>query len=602
MRRLVFLVLAFQILGFKCLWAENKDDSIKVYYLERVVVTAKRTEAKLRNCSASVSFLNRIDLEGSNSNNAVEVLNYLPGVFIEKTGDFGRADIDIRGIGSQGRRIAILVDGRPEKMSLFGCAVTHSLPLSNAEKVELVRGPSSVLYGSDALGGVVNIITRKGKKAESNYTFSYGSFDTYVNRLRLGANLKDLDFSATADKRKSSGHLENSSYDGEEYSLNLGFLPTKKLSGDFDVRYFKGYKEEPLPSPPGTWNDYQRSGASLNLESKFSPDWKGTVDLYSNWGEHTFSDGWHSKDLTYGCELQMNGKLTKSNNLIMGTEWRHLYGKRLSQPEGKWDRDQFSVFFQDEQMLVHRILLSFGERYDHDQISGDNFSTHGGMVLDLRRGTSLRLSVNQGFRYPQINELYLFPISNKELKSEKVWNYEVGINQRLSSQLSFDLTGFVMKGENLIEVGSNLSPPPLFLFQNIGKFDFKGVEGGVRLEADELNGQIYYSHLDPKEKTIGRPEDKLSMKIRFHRSKSSLSLDGQYVWNYFAQDHHQDKIDPFFVLNSKISYDITGHLELFAGVENILNELYQIYVDLPSSSGMYQMPRRSFSVGFRINP
>jgi outer membrane cobalamin receptor len=600
MRKIIMFVLAFQILGFKCLLAESKDDSLKVYYLDKVVVTAKRTEAKLRNCSASVSFLNRLDLEGSNSNNAVEVLNYLPGVFIEKTGDFGRADIDIRGIGSQGRRIAILVDGRPEKMSLFGCAITHSLPLSNAEKVELVRGPSSVLYGSDALGGVVNIITRKGKDAQNDYTFSYGSFDTYVNRLRLGANLKDFDFSATADKRKSSGHIKNSAYDGEEYSLNLGFLPTKKLSGDFDVRYFKGYKEEPLPSPPGTWNDYQRYGASLNLENKLSPDWKGKLDLYSNWGEHLFSDGWHSKDLTYGLELQADGELTKDNNLTVGSEWRHLNGRRLSQPEGEWDRDQFSVFFQDEQMLLHRILISLGERYDHDRISGDDFSTHGGMVLDLSRGTSLRLSVNKGFRYPQINELYLFPSSNKELKSEEVWNYEAGINQKFSSGLSMDLTGFIMKGENLIEVGANPSPPPMFLFQNIGKFDFRGVEAGVRLEEDKLNGQVYYSHLNPKEKTMGRPEDKLSMKIRFHRSKSSLSLDGQYVWNYYAQNHHQDKIDAFFVLNSKVSYEITGHLELFAGVENILNELCQVYVDLPSSSGVYQMPRRSFSVGFRI--
>jgi outer membrane cobalamin receptor len=602
MRKIFIFVLALQILCFKCLWAESKDDSLKVYYLEKVVVTAKRTQSKLKDCSASVSCLSQLDLEGSNSNNAVDVLNYLPGVFIEKTGDFGRADIDIRGIGSQGRRIAILVDGRPEKMSLFGCAVTHSLPLSDAERVELVRGPSSVLYGSDALGGVVNIITRKGKEAQSDYTFSYGSFDTYVNRLRLGANLKGVDFSATADKRKSRGHLENSGYDGEEYSLNLGFEPQKKLSGDFEARYFKGHKEEPLPSPPGTWNDYQRSGASLNLENKFSPEWNITAELYSNWGAHTFSDGWHSKDLTYGSELQVNGEPIKNNNLIIGTEWRHLFGKRLSQPEGKWERDQFSIFFQDEQLLLHRLLLSFGERYDHDQISGDNFSTHGGMVLDLSHGTTFRLSINQGFRYPQINELYLFPSSNKELKSEQVWNYETGINQRLSSRMSFDLTGFLMKGENLIELGANPSTPPLFLFQNIGRFDFTGVEGGVRLETDELNGQIYYSHLNPKEKTTGRPEDKLSMKIGLHKSKSSLSLDGQYVWNYYAQDHHQEKMNPFFVLNSKVSHAITKHLELFAGVENILKELYQVYVDLPSSSGVYQMPRRSFSIGFRISP
>lgn len=602
MRKIIVFILAFQILGIKYLLAESKTDSLKVYYLEGVVVTAKRTESKLRNCSASISFLNKIDLEGSNSNNSIDVLNYLPGVFIQKTGDFGRADIDIRGIGSQGRRVAVLIDGKPEKMSLFGCAVTHSLPLSSAERIELVRGPSSVLYGSDALGGVVNIITRKGKDAQTDYTFSYGSFDTYVNLLRVGANLKDFDFYATGDKRKSSGHVRNSGYEGEEYSLNMGYLFSEKLDGDFSVRYFKGYKEEPLPSAPGTWNDYERAGANLNLENKFSQDWKGELSFYSNWGEHIFSDGWHSTDLTYGLDLQVNGNLTENNNLITGSEWKHLNGKRLSQPEGEWDRDQFSVFLQDEQLLLQRLLLSLGERYDHDQLSGDDFSTHLGMVLDFNSKTSLRLSVNKGFRYPQINELYLFPSSNEELKSEEVWNYEAGINQKLFSALSLDFTGFIMKGKNLIEVGANPSPPPMYLFQNIGKFNFKGVESGVRLEEDKLNGQIYYSHLDPEEKTQGRPEDKLSMKIRLHSSKSSLSLDGQYVWNYYAKDHHQDKIDEFFVLNSKVSYKISRYLELFAGVENILDESYQVYVDLPSGSGVYTMPQRNFSVGFKIIP
>ncbi len=595
---LVLLVYAFFI---NKLLAEDKADSLKVYYLEDVTVTAKRSMAKLRDCSASISLLNKIDIEGSNSNNAIDVLNYLPGVFIQKTGDFGRADIDIRGIGSQGRRIAVLIDGKPQKMSLFGCAVTHSLPLSNAERVELVRGPSSALYGSDALGGVVNIITSKGKDAQTDYTFSYGSFDTYVNRLRVGANLKDFDFYATADKRKSSGHVDNSGYDGEEYSLNMGYLFTEKMNGDFSARYFKGHKEEPLPSAAGTWNDYERAGASLDLENKFSEDWKGELSFYSNWGEHVFSDGWHSKDLTYGLDLQVNGTLSENNNLIVGSGWRYLNGKRLSQPEGEWNRDQYSVFLQDEQMFLQRLLLSLGGRYDHDGISGDGFSAHSGVVFDLFSNTLLRLSVNQGFRYPQINELYMFPSSNEKLKSERVWNYEAGMNQKLFSGLSLDLTGFIMKGENLIEVGTNPVPPPMYLFQNIGKFNFKGVEAGARLEEYKLNGQVYYSHLDTQGKTQGRPEDKLSLKIRLHSAKGSLSLDGQYVWNYYAKDHHQEKLDEFFVLNSKLSYKITSYFELFAGVENILDEPYQVYVDLPSGSGVYQMPQRSFSVGFKIN-
>lgn len=584
------------------LLAEEKTDTLRVYYLDEVVVTAKKAEAKLRDCTASVSLLSEVDIEASNSNSAVDVMNYLPGVFVQKTGSFGRADIDIRGIGGRGRRISVLINGKPEKMSLYGCAVTHSLPLSNVEKVELVRGPASVLYGSDALGGVINIITKKGEQAQTDYTFSYGSFDTYLNRVRAGAKMRDFDFYATADKRKSSGHIHNSAYDGEEYSLNVGYLPAGKIEGDFMVRYFRGHKEEPLPSAPGTWNDYERGGANLSLEYEFQQDWKAGLSLYGNGGEHNFSDGWHSKDLTYGVDFQVDGNLLQNNNLTSGWELRQLHGERLSDPGGEWDRTNFSVFVQDEQLICRELLLSLGGRYSHDEISGGDFALHAGLVLELPSRTLLRLAVDKGFRVPQINELYMFPSSNEDLEAERVWNYEAGINQTLFSGMSLDLTGFTMKGDNLIEAGRNPSPPPMYLFQNTGQFNFKGVELGVRLEGRSLNGQVYYSHLDSQEKTQGRPEDKLSMKLRCSLERASFSLDGQYVWNYYAEDNHQERIDDFLVLNSKVSYKIGGYLELFAGVENVLDEAYDIYVDLPSGSGVYAMPERSFSVGFKITP
>jgi outer membrane cobalamin receptor len=92
------------------------------------------------------------------------------------------------------------------------------------------------------------------------------------------------------------------------------------------------------------------------------------------------------------------------------------------------------------------------------------------------------------------------------------------------------------------------------------------------------------------------------MKVRCSFERASFSLDGQYVWNYYAQDNHQEKIDDFFALNSRMSYKLASYLELFAGVENILDEPYQIYVDLLSGPGVYAMSPRSFSVGFKINP
>jgi outer membrane cobalamin receptor len=601
-KKVILFFLLTQTFFATRLWAEEKADSLKTCYLDGVVVTAKRAEAKLRDCPADVSLVTEKDILTSNANSATDVLAFLPGVFIQRTGGFGRADIDIRGIGSNGRRVSVLIDGKPEKMGLYGCAVTHSLPLNNVQRIEVVRGPASVLYGSDALGGVVNIITKGGKEAQTDYTFSYGSFDTYQNRIRAGASLEKLDFYATADKRKSNGHLTNSAYDGEEYSFEMGYPIAGETRASVLGRYFKGYKEEPLPSEPGTWNDYERTGLDLSLKSEFSSIWNGSATLYHNWGEHVFSDGWHSKDFTSGVSLQMNGQWGDKTETVLGAEWKTCGGKRLSDPPGNWNRDEFSMFAQAEHHLVGNLALSLGTRYTHDQISADNVSSQAGLVLELPTSTLLRASFSQGFRTPGINELYMFPPSNQNLKPERAQNYEVGINQMLISRLSLDLTGFIMQGDHLIELGPNPSPPPGFLFQNTGDFNFKGVEMGLRLEERKLNTQIYYSHLDTEGRTQGRPEDKLSFKARYEMSPAWLSVDGQYVWNYYAGNNHQDRIDEFFVLNSKASYRITDYLNIFLGAENLLDQTYQLYVEMPSASGLYSMPGRSFSAGFQITP
>jgi len=107
------------------------------------------------------------------------------------------------------------VDGRPEKMGLFGCTVTHAFPLDNVERIEIVRGPSSVLYGSEALGGVVNILTHMPKeKFETDFEATYGSFNTQQYNLKHGGNFNRLSYFLTVDRRSSNGHRENSEYQG----------------------------------------------------------------------------------------------------------------------------------------------------------------------------------------------------------------------------------------------------------------------------------------------------------------------------------------------------------------------------------------------------
>ena len=198
-----------KILGVVIVWCcafgvaageQVKTDSLGAYYLDEIVVTALRTERPAKDLSATVSVVTEADIEASNRKSCLDILNTLPGVFVNRTGDYGRADVDIRGIGDRGRSVMILVDGRPVKMGLFGCTVTHTLPMNNVDRIEVVRGLASVLYGSDALGEVINIITRRAIDGfETDLTSNLGTYNTRHLRLRHGGRRERSSYYLTGD-------------------------------------------------------------------------------------------------------------------------------------------------------------------------------------------------------------------------------------------------------------------------------------------------------------------------------------------------------------------------------------------------------------------
>ncbi|HDI51449.1 MAG TPA: TonB-dependent receptor, partial [Bacteroidetes bacterium] len=586
----------------------KEEQIVPKYEFPPIVVTATRTPKSVRDLSATVSVVTKEDIEASNATSCTDILNTLPGLFVQKTGDFGRADVDIRGLGERGRKVMVLVDGRPVKMGLFGCTITHSLPLDNVERIEVVRGPLSVLYGSDALGGVINIITRKPTKPlQMDYSFSYGNYSTYQHRLRAGGTKGVFSFYVTADKRKSNGHLPNSAYDGKDFTTRIGYQIGDNLEMVLTGKYFDGYKDEPLRATDpdtmisNTWNDYKRGAIDLSITGKLG-NWNNLLKVYRNFGEHKFSDGWHSKDFTNGVVCHSSGKLFASNELIAGIEFRQQGGEKLNSSPGKWDKAEYAFFFHDEQILLRKLILTFGARYNQDEVAGGEFCPQIGLVFHPNKKTSLRGAINKGFRSPQINELYIFPPSNEDLKPEVVWSYELGFDHQIVEGINFDLVGYVMKGENLIQKEKNSSPPPMFRFENTGKFEFKGIETGLKARFGKwLSAQIYYTYLDPGEKTRGRPGDKLDLALRYAWKKLAFSFSAQYVADYFAADNRKEPIPDYFICNTKLNYKLVDGLQAFVAIDNILNKKYEIYVDLPgNAAGLYSMPKRNITIGLNF--
>ena len=247
------------------------------------------------------------------------------------------------------------------------------------------------------------------------------------------------------------------------------------------------------------------------------------------------------------------------------------------------------------------VIVSSGVRYNRDKISGEEVCPSFGLVGRPRDGTTLRAVASKGFRAPQLNELYMFPPSNKELKAETVWSYEMGLRQRAFNLLFFDIAAFRMEGENFIESGRNSSPPPMYLFQNTGSFEFQGVEATIDANwKDILKLGLSYSYLERGSWTRGRPGRKYGLSAAYTSERFILRVTGNRVDDYYAGNNHEDEIDAYTVFSLYSEAGLADGLRVFAGVDNIFDEEYVLFVDLPGgSAGLYEMPGRNFIFGLR---
>lgn len=574
---------------------------------EEIIVTATPLPTSLKNCPISASVVSREILNSLNVSNALNALLFEPGIFIMRTGDFGRADLEIRGLGQRGQRIGLMVDGRPEKMGLFGCIVTQTFPLDNVEKIEIVRGPASVFYGSDALGGMINLITRTPDRGfETEASAALGSFKTRRLTLRHGAGFEKIKYFLTYNSSQSDGHLANSAYSAQSLTGKLKATLFPHWQIVFSGKYYDGIKHEPTinwPTPPeANWYKYCRGAFDLNLKGSFG---SSQIDfrLYTNFGRHRFANSWNSQDNIYGSLFKTNFSLLKANSLTLGADLRQLEGQSFNSPRGKWSRQEGGFFIYDEHVFHEKLMASAGFRLNIDSVYGLETAPTAALLISLKPKTLLRALISKGFRSPQLNELYLFPASNPNLRPEKIWNYELGLNHQFGEIIDFSLNVFFMRGFDFIETRKNPSPPPPFKMVNIGRYQAKGIESILYAYLGNYGlGRISLTYLDPGENTQGKAGQKYDFTLIFKRGKLFTALNGQYVTDYYASDKRSNRLPAFFLVNLKNEINLTRILSVFLSLDNLLNEKYSLYVNLPEGAGVYPMPGRAIYFGLNIKP
>ncbi|HTX20039.1 MAG TPA: TonB-dependent receptor [Bacteroidota bacterium] len=581
----------------------QKTDSTKVYYEEPVVVTGTREGLSRKYVPASVTVVSSSELQSSGQLSLLDAVSeQVPDLFVSRRGVIGygidnpAGTISIRGLGgSPDTKVLVMIDGVPQFMGLYGHPLPDSYLSQDATRVEIIRGPASMLYGTNAMGGVINVITKKQEEEGWDYYggTTNGSYNT--QEYSLGTGYKDGRYNilVSGEHDQTDGHRPYSSFNTNDGYLNAG----DKLNENLDlhltgaVNKFRTYDPGPASAPLiNTWYDVLRSTSSLSLDDKFA-ETDGSLKLFYNYGHHLIAGGFHSDDRNLGGVAYQNFRTSESDVVTVGADLQHYGGSAVDAATdyGRYYIDETGVYAMVEHFFLEHFMADAGARFVHNSVFGNQIVPSAGISWAANSQTTLKASVAKGYRNPSIGELYMFlPVENANLKPEDMWNYEIGLIETVSDQLGFDLTGFTANGTNLILVEGVY---PNIQFTNSGTFRHKGIEfAGHYRPLTSLRIDANYSYVEPGEQTYTTPKHKAYIGLNYVYERTTVNLSMQHVAVLYGADGSQEPLPDYSCLDARISYQAFDFATIYLSGDNLLNSSYQTIFDYP-------MPGRTLFAG-----
>lgn len=615
------------------LQAQTGNDSTKVarsYAINEVVVTGTRSETDVRHLPMTVSVVGRPQLEASQQTSVLPVLNsQVPGFFSTSRGVMGygvatgaSGQMSLRGIGGPAQAglpttgLLVLIDGHPQYMGLMGHPIADAYQTMMAERVEVLRGPASVLYGSNAMGGVINIVTRKmqedGIRTNINIgAGSYGSIQTEAtNRIRKGR----FSSTVTASYNRTDGHRADMAFEqyGGYAKLGYDFTDNWKVWGDVNVTRFNATNPGSVMKPYID-NDQRitRGMTSFALENHYEKT-SGALSFFYNWGDHWINDGYqpggeplqyrfNSNDQMLGVSWYQSVQLFQGNRLTVGADYFHFGGEAWNQffdghreTSANKSLNEVAGYVDFRQDIAAWLTLDAGARVDYHSQTGTEFIPQVGLAFHLPENVEIKAMASKGFRNPTIREMYMFPPQNPDLKPEKLWNYELSFSQRLmDNRLSYGLNVFYINGENLIIRLPNPNGSGM-LNQNSGEIENWGAEANVGYQFNPVwSVMANYSWLHMENPVLASPEHKLYGGVNFRKGRWSASTGIQYVKGLYTDLDAATK-ENFVLWDMQGSFKATDYLSFYVRGENLLAQRYEI-------NAGYPMPKATFMGGVNIN-
>ena len=535
---------------------------------------------------------------------AVERL--VPGAFVTHRGVLGygissngTGQISIRGVGeSPNAAVLIVVDGRPDFQGEMGHPLPDFFSLTDVSRVSVTEGPASVLYGSNAMGGVVEIDPiHPSRQNETRLTASLGSFLTGQYRLSNGGTLGRFFYNVTGGISHTNGDREYSHFREGDGSVSFGYDFSDHWKGSLDGRYGHFLVEDPGPVGDPSEANYAavgRGGFSANLNDAYGRMY-GSIRAYGSYGRNFISDGFRSIDDATGIRLDQTFALNRTLLLEVGSDVMHYGGEAHTEPSGySWGThhiDEQAGFALVQWTPLHGLRLNAGYRYQANSQFGDLSAPEAGGSYAFSDRYSIAFNASRGFRNPTLRELYLFPAPNPNLLPETMWNYQATFHARPSRTFHAWTTVYYVSLQDLIVT---LGYWPNMALRNAGDAINRGVEFNSEwMPGGHVRVQGGYSYISSTNLAPWVPANKFNYSVEIPVRRLTADFSGISAGRRYTGTTHTSYLGEYTDATLRLSYPLREHSTVFALIDNLFNRRYEF---LPG----YPMPGINAAGGFTL--
>ena len=590
------LCLALLLLPCADLLADTRDQALK---LSDVVISANRQVQARNDSSAANTVFTRADIDRLQPTSVTDLLSRVPGVQVAPTGGRGSLPgIFIR--GTKSAQSLVLVDGQRIANTTSGDSGLQYLNVDQIERVEVLRGSRSVIYGSDAIGGVIQVFTRRNAEQglQPRLKLGFGSNQTWERSLGLSGGDEHTRFNLGASLDETAGinasHAsfpsdgDHDAYRNQSISLNLSHSFSDELEAGFNLLDNRGKSEydnsygrydgatgQSLGQKPYT--DYTVSSASGYVDAKLNDSWRSRLELGHSENRDTKRDTLsddYSAFNTYRDSVNWQNDLTldEQNSLIVGGDWYEdrFHGSTTFTENSRWNR----AAFVQHRFKSQWFSTELGLRRDQNQQFGGQNSWSGTLTVPVNPDNDLLLSYSEGFRAPTFNDLY-YPdtqYSNPNLQPETSKSYELQWRSQLtdSARLEASLYRTDLSDAIILDAGKP---------QNVASARINGFEAALKQELFGWQGNLGLSLIDPRDRDSGhtlarRARRTVNLDLDRQFDQLGLGASWQAISSSYDDEANRNRLGGYALLGLRSSWALNREVSLSLKVDNALDKSY----------------------------